>query len=236
MSSHRWSQRRRHKPPRLLTRFQKTAPDFVVPDSTHEKRNAPGIIHADATDSVVPDSTHVVGDSEPCTGTETDAHLPSNTGRPPGVQIFVRALSGKTLVLEQPLSCTLWSLKKLLEDLEGVPAYLQVLVFSGRLLDDPEVSLSQYSVQRDSTINLLLSLRGGPGASRFIDDIAAAPDCAHDDDSGSRGGSGSDSGFIDDGHIEDTFDHGLFDREELANASRYINSSSALCVRVLCAV
>lgn len=82
-----------------------------------------------------------------------------------GVQVFVRSLSGKTRPFTCRLDETIYGLKTKIEARDELPSECQRLICAGKQLEDDR-TLASYAIQKDSTLDLVMFLRGGYSVSQ----------------------------------------------------------------------
>jgi hypothetical protein len=76
------------------------------------------------------------------------------------MQIFVKTLKGKHVVLTVEATDRVEDIKNKIRDMEGIPPTAQRLVFGGKMLEDGR-TLQDYGIQKDSTVHLVGQLHGG---------------------------------------------------------------------------
>merc|ERR1711907_361190 len=80
------------------------------------------------------------------------------------MQIFVKTLTGTNTTLQANPTDSIQSIKAKIQDVEGIPADEQRVIFAGHELQDG-ATLGNYGIHEASTLHLTLRMRGGGNQS-----------------------------------------------------------------------
>ncbi len=76
------------------------------------------------------------------------------------MEIQVKALNGKIFNLNVQPNDSIKTIKRKIEEKEGIPMDEQTLIFEGSHLDDSR-HLDDYHIQKNFTVDLIVAFKGG---------------------------------------------------------------------------